>query len=425
MSETESHYKKIRLGPRTVEIPKHWEKTQLGDLGTYLNGYGFKSSDWGEEGRPIIRIQNLTNSAGEETNYYDGDIKDRYVINQGDLLVSWSATLGVFIWDGPEALLNQHIFKVEPGDNVNDDFLYYLLDHNLDLLKMRVQGTTMKHIRKSTFEDTFVPLPPLAEQQRIADILSTVDEQIQQTDKIINETQNLKKGLVKELLTHGISNGEYKTAHFGPLGVDIPVEWELSPIKEVTKQITDGVHTTPDYVDDGIPFLSTKNINPFRSEFDTSSYEKYISKESHKQLVKKAQPEKGDIIIARRATIGPAQLVRTESEFSIFVGLGLIKLTQEIDGRFLEQFFNWNKIQEILNLKSPGSTMKTLNLETLRNQIIPIPPLNEQRKIADILFSVDEKIHQEQNTKQDLQKLKRGLMQDLLTGRERVYPEQA
>ena len=195
-------FKEVRLGPREVEVPSDWEKSQLGDLADYLNGYAFSSDNWSDQGLPIIRIQNLTGSPGEETNYYDGDdLDERYIVEPDDLLVSWSATLGVFRWDGPKAALNQHIFKVEPNeDEVNEDFLYHLLHRNVERLEQKKQGSTMQHITKSTFEGSFVVLPEKKEQRKIAEILSTVDEKIRQEEEYKQKLEELKKGLMQDLL---------------------------------------------------------------------------------------------------------------------------------------------------------------------------------------------------------------------------------
>ena len=112
-------------------LPAGWRRTDLGSLGLYINGRGFKKSEWRDHGRPIIRIQNLTGS-GEAFNHFDGEADERYIARPGDLLVSWAATLGAYIWNGPEAVVNQHIFKVD--SNIDKDFHKYLLDFKLEEL---------------------------------------------------------------------------------------------------------------------------------------------------------------------------------------------------------------------------------------------------------------------------------------------------
>jgi type I restriction enzyme S subunit len=148
----------------------------LGELGRYVNGRGFKKSEWAKAGRPIIRIQNLTGS-GSGFNYYAGEADERHVVRRGDLLVSWAATLGVYEWDGPEAVLNQHIFKVE--SLIDRRFHRYLIERTLNQLQAQAHGTGMVHITRGPFERTPVLVPPRAEQRRIVE---AIEEQFSRLD---------------------------------------------------------------------------------------------------------------------------------------------------------------------------------------------------------------------------------------------------
>lgn len=153
----------------TGGLPQGWRRTTIGELGRYLNGRGFKKSEWRETGRPIIRIQNLTGS-GAAFNYYQGEVEDRYVARPGDLLVSWAATLGAYFWNGPEAVVNQHIFKVE--SNIDRRFHKYLLDHKLADLMRHTHGSGMVHITRGRFDAEPVHVPVNTdEQRRIVEIL--------------------------------------------------------------------------------------------------------------------------------------------------------------------------------------------------------------------------------------------------------------
>lgn len=149
-------------------LPKNWEKTKMGDIGKYLNGKAFKSEDWKSTGRPIIRIQNLTGS-GSEFNYFQGEVEDRYVVMPGDLLFSWSATLGTYFWQGPEAVLNQHIFKVE--SYIDQKFHRYLLDFKIQEMQSQTHGSGMVHITKKSFDAIEVRIPPIDQQHKIVEIL--------------------------------------------------------------------------------------------------------------------------------------------------------------------------------------------------------------------------------------------------------------
>jgi len=166
------------------QLPGGWSPTTLGALGRYLNGRAFKKSEWREHGRPIIRIQNLTGS-GESFNYFQGDVEDRYVARPGDLLVSWAATLGAFIWNGPEAVVNQHIFKVE--SNIDVRFHKYLLDHKLKELMRHTHGSGMVHITRSKFDSVPVAIPRLEEQRRIVEMLEDRLSRLDAADQAVRE----------------------------------------------------------------------------------------------------------------------------------------------------------------------------------------------------------------------------------------------
>lgn len=148
----------------------------LGQVAQFINGRAFKPSDWSTKGVPIIRIQNLTDPTAP-ANRFDGVYDNRHSIKAGDLLVSWSATLDVFVWDRGEAVLNQHIFRVIPDSSlVTKRYLFYALKSVMDELRSKTHGSTMKHITKGPFERTEIPVPSLSEQERIVQLMDEAGE---------------------------------------------------------------------------------------------------------------------------------------------------------------------------------------------------------------------------------------------------------
>lgn len=147
-------------------VPKGWCTIRVGDLAEYTNGKAFEPSDWEQIGLPIIRIQNL-NDENCQYNYTSITHEEKYRISHGDLLFAWAASLGVYIWQGNEAWLNQHIFKVEPHPFIDKQYLYYLFEYLVSEFYVRSHGSGMVHITKKEFETTIALLPPLSEQQRI------------------------------------------------------------------------------------------------------------------------------------------------------------------------------------------------------------------------------------------------------------------
>ena len=149
----------------------------LGDVAKFVNGAAFKPEDWGDEGLPIIRIQNLTDPS-KPYNRTLRAVSDILRVRRGDLLVSWSATLGVFTWDLDEdGLLNQHIFRVLPDETkVDRAYFRFALNEAIGTMVEHRHGATMQHVNRGAFVGTRVPLPSLLEQRRIAAILDQADE---------------------------------------------------------------------------------------------------------------------------------------------------------------------------------------------------------------------------------------------------------
>lgn len=142
----------------------------LVEAARFINGAAFKPTEWGNEGLPIIRIQNLTGTS-EKFNLTTRIVKPELIVESGDLLVSWSATLDVYRWGGPRGLLNQHIFKVLPNPGVDPYYLFFALKNALTELSSKTHGSTMKHVVRGDFESTKVRMPSIDEQRHLVDVL--------------------------------------------------------------------------------------------------------------------------------------------------------------------------------------------------------------------------------------------------------------
>ena len=182
------------------------KSARLGDLATYINGYAFKPADWGDTGLPIIRIQDLTGNS-YQLNRYDGEYPERIEVNNGDVLISWSASLGVYVWQRGKALLNQHIFKVVFDKlPVNKDYFVFAVEQKLAEMESKTHGATMKHIVKKDFDGTTIPYPPIEKQAEIADHLRRITSLIdRQTEQLLLLDQLVKSRFI-ELFGDPIDN---------------------------------------------------------------------------------------------------------------------------------------------------------------------------------------------------------------------------
>lgn len=162
-------------------------KTKLGDIASYINGYAFKPSDWANEGAPIIRIQDLTGNS-YQMNRFNGNILE------GDILISWSASLGVYVWKGEKSFLNQHIFKVILDEKrVLKPFYIHQVEYILERAGSQAHVATMKHLTRPVFNALPFYLPNLEEQKRIADELECISDLIDKHKQQINALDELVK----------------------------------------------------------------------------------------------------------------------------------------------------------------------------------------------------------------------------------------
>jgi type I restriction enzyme S subunit len=185
--------------PRTKE---GWPSVPLGELVTVTNGRAFKTSEWSDSGLPIIRIQNLKDSAAPY-NYFASDIEERFTVNPQDLLFAWSGTpgtsFGAFIWDGPKGVLNQHIFKLTFDAKVIDkEFLLFALNHKVaDFIATAKGGGGLAHVTRPEFLKGRIPIPPLRTQQTIVAAIrsrfTTLDKQETVVNKSIERCDTLRR----------------------------------------------------------------------------------------------------------------------------------------------------------------------------------------------------------------------------------------
>lgn len=179
---------------------------RLGDVASYINGFPFKPSDWSDMGVPIIRIQDLTGN-GYQMNRFDGKYDAKYEVRAGDVLISWSASLGVYVWKLETAVLNQHIFKVRFDKvDVDKDFFVYQVECLLKKAARQAHGATMRHLTKLVFDGLPFYLPPKEEQKRIAVQLNAITHLISLRQQQAEKLDELVKARFVEMFGDPVLN---------------------------------------------------------------------------------------------------------------------------------------------------------------------------------------------------------------------------
>ena len=403
-------------------VPDGWESKPLSALADYRNGRAFKPSDWSKSGLPILRIAQI-NSPGDIEDYFDGDdVEDKHLIRKGDLIFSWSATLKAIIWKDYNAVLNQHIFKVEERSDTSRTYLQQLLEHSIPKLLGSSHGSTMKHIRKGVLDEFQCVVPPVSEQNKIASILISVDEMIDTIQKKIDKLQDLKKATMNELLSKGIGHTEFKDSELGK----IPKRWTSVKLKDISKFRRGTTYMVSELSKDGKRYPLYVNMKSFKvgGGYNTDGDKFYTSSYGNKQIIGKNDLLIANTDITASCDILGAPLYLAESKFQNDIlfshHVTALSLDSKIDNKFL--FFSLCSSVNRIKMQSygRGTTVKMLDSKEFGKLPLNIPPLPEQRKIASTLTSIEGNIESRQRKLAQTQCLKKSLTQDLLTGKVRV-----
>ncbi|NCQ87279.1 MAG: restriction endonuclease subunit S [Microcystis aeruginosa W13-18] len=229
------------------------------------------------------------------------------LLPQGSILFSSRAPIGYVAIAGRPMCTNQGFKSLVPNEYVHSPYLYWCMRQYASDIEALGSGTTFKEVSKGIVERFKIPLPPLEEQRRIAAILDKADGVRRKRKEAIRLTEELLKSTFLEMFGDPVTN---------------PKGWEIKKLEEVTTKITDGVHSRPNYTEQGVPFISVKDITTGELKFDDC---KFISEEDHKKYKKRCNPDMGDILYTKvGATYGRPALVNVKSEFSLYVSVCLI-----------------------------------------------------------------------------------------------------
>ena len=261
------------------------------------------------------------------------------------------------------------------------------------------------------------------EQAKIAEVLSTVDRAIAQTQALIAKQQRIKTGLMQDLLTRGIDEqGNLRTEEIhafkdSPLG-RIPIEWESYKIIELSTKVTDGDHHTPNRSESGYFLLSARNVND--GFIDVADVD-FVPMSEYKRMLHRCNPEPGDILISCSGTVGRVCAVPEWLECVLVRSAALIKLKKQmISTRFAEWVMRSSIIQRQILMAQRQAAQPNLFQGEIEELQLPTPPIKEQRIIAEKLDAVQQQINDGQSSSDKLNSLKISLMQDLLTGKKPV-----
>ena len=328
------------------------EYVELGNVATYINGYAFKPEQRGKIGLPIIRIQDL-NDNSYDLGFFDGSYPEQIEINTGDILISWSGSLGVYKWSKGKALLNQHIFKVVFNKiNIDKEFFCYAVKNSLSVMSQQTHGATMKHITKKDFDKVLIPYPSLNTQRKIAQKLNIVTELIVFYETELSLMEQLIKARFIEMFGDPIIN---------------PYGFPVKKIDEVAV-LNKGITYSPDDISkEGIIVLRSGNIKG--NAFDLEDIVRISKKISNDKLV-----NENDILMCNRNgsvnLVGKvAKIPKLEEKMTFGTFMTIVR--SEIF-EYLFVFFQMNAFREQIKFQT-AVAINQISLPLLASVKVPIP----------------------------------------------------
>lgn len=404
-------------------IPNEWQAKRLEELTEgSLYGAAESAEDWNEKEPRYIRVTDLSADSNqlkdkEKKSISRDRIKDKYLLDVGDMVFARSGSVGKTYYhrDSDEDYAYGGYLIKFPIDKtqINPVFLQQYTNSPAywNWVKRITRTGAQPNINAREYSSLLLPLPPLPEQRKIASVLYNVDQAIQKTEEIIDQTERVKKGVMQWLFTEGYFEHEVEDGAWQNVADKKPVDWEMESadsLIEITRGASPRPVGDPELFGGDIPWVKISDVERDNSQTVSETESTVTEKGSEKSKV--VGP--GSLIVANSGTVGFS--VITEMEACVHDGWLILRDYDELDKKFLLHYINWN--QRFLKSLAPGSTQINLNTQRFGVLDIPVPELEEQRKIASVLDGYDNAIYQARQYKKQLKRLKKGLMQDLLTG---------
>ena len=404
------------------EVPEGWSLKRFGEIASVKNGFAFKSKDFVESNScvaAVVRMSDLKNGTVEAglarkipLDCVQGLEKFRLEI--GDFVFGMSGSLSNYAVVPATSFplyLNQRVGKLEAKD-ADASFLRFLYtsDDFMRLVEKSASGNAQLNISGKQIESFEVIVPPLNEQHRIAEILSSVDASIQATQAVIDQAERVKRGLMEELLTGGLGS---ETIERG----EVPEGWQFAELKDCLTKVIDYRGKAPPKASNGVPLITAKNI---RKGFLSFADAEYIDAEQYKNWMVKGLPRAGDILFTTEAPLGNVAMFPIEGLFALGQRTITLRCNKRLESTYLFYLLQSKLVEAELQLRATGTTAKGIKSKEFQKIKVLFPSIAEQIHIAKILASFDESMGKQKTILEQQTRLKKGLMDDLLTGKVRT-----
>ena len=412
------------------QVPKEWELRRAKTLFTQRNSKGNEievllspTQKYGVV--PQSQLEGVV-QVKEDT-----DLQMFKTVHKGDFVISLRSFQGGFEYSLYEGVCSPAYQVFYPTSPICDTYYRYLFKSQSFISKMNnltVGIREGKNIQYVDFANSQIPVPPLAEQERIAAFLDAecaeIDTVLEKTRASIEEYKKLKQAVITQAVTKGIRGDRpMKDSGIEWIG-DIPAEWEIRKIFRAINKVGDIDHYMPDSVDDGIPYLMTGDLQEKLSDVNLKRCKK-VSFQDYEMLSSKIRVSKGDVIFARYATIGTVCFVDTEDNILVSYACLIIKPNSSLlYGEFLFYYLKSTAFLEEIKQYIKANTQANVGLDSVSKAKIALPSVREQQKIVEYLRDkckkIDALIAKKQQYLTEIENYKKSLIYEYVTGKKEV-----
>ncbi|HFD0877449.1 TPA: restriction endonuclease subunit S [Enterococcus faecium] len=367
-----------------------WEERKLGEVATFLNGRAYKQDELLDSGKyKVLRVGNFYTN--DSWYYSNMELGDKYYVDKGDLVYTWSATFGPHIWSGEKVIYHYHIWKVELSKFLDRNFTLQLLEADKARLLSSTNGSTMIHVTKGDMESKIVSIPNIDEQKQIGSFFKQLDETIALHQRKLDLLKEQKKGYLQKMFPkNGAKVPELRFEGFAD-------DWEERKLGDEVRIVMGQSPNSENYTDDPNDYIlvqgnaDMKNGRVFPRVWTT-------------QITKQAK--KDDLILSVRAPVGDIG----KTAYDVVIGRGVAAIK---GNEFIFQNLGKMKSDGYWTRYSTGSTFESINSTDIKEAIISIPAIEEQNKIGSFFKQLDNTIALHQLKLDLLKEQKKGFLQKM------------
>lgn len=407
-----------------------WEESKLWDLADYINGRAFKAADFADHGLHVIKITELKYGISDETASYPGEVDQKHLIRDGDVLFAWSGnpetSLDAHYWRGNDAVLNQHIFRVVPKRGIDKKYLYYLLKYLRPtfIRTARDKATSMGHVKVSDLKRLIAKIPPTPVQTAIGEVLGSLDERIEVNRRINQNLENTIRAVFKSWFVdfdpvRARMDGKPPT-HLGSdvaglfpdsmthdaEGNLLPAGWRMSTIGEIGEICKNSIK--PERIDPDTHYIALNHMPRRKLSLETWGLAENVASGKY-------QFRKGDILFGKlRPYFHKVGVPAVDGVCSTDI-LVVVPKTSDWYGLLLGHLTS-DDLVSYADMTSTGTRMPRANWNDISRYGIVLPSTNLARLFSDQVCSFVAKIHSNIDELISLAELRDTLLPALMTG---------